>query len=257
MCKHATYTSYAPGPDGMLGTADDMVTGYQIIDFEPGPQDFGYKAHPVKVLYEDASGTPNIFEKWTYDPQGHRSAVTQYATGPDGQYDTGDDTVEAINEYTNDAMGLLINDIFHTGAGPDGVWGDADDELTASIVFLHDQGRIAWALPGTYAGPDGIWGDADDVFQASERLEYDDKGHLIAFDLSNVAGPDGKFGTNDDVIVSRTVFPWRGDRVVMESYDSPGPDGKWGTPDDVVSGDVIESGDVCSSASCEAPVTPW
>src|SRR5262245_6958941 len=66
-CKHATYTSYAPGPDGVLGTADDVVTGSQEIWFMPGPQDFGFKAHPVKLLEKDVNGMPSLFERWAYD----------------------------------------------------------------------------------------------------------------------------------------------------------------------------------------------
>jgi hypothetical protein len=257
MCTHATYTYYGPGVDGIVGTNDDVATGSQDLDFAPGPADVGSQAHPTALLEKDAMGQPTLFEKWVYDANGIRQTITQYAQGPDGQFDTPDDAVQSINQYKLDAAGLLKSDLFHGDAGLNGSWGDDDDTISASIYFLHDRGRLVWALPGSATGPNGVWGDADDLFLASERLEYDDDGRLTAFDFSNIAGPDGAFGTDDDVIVSRTQFPCRGDRVVMETYDDPGFDKQWGTSDDALTARVIESGDICSTASCEPAVTPW
>jgi hypothetical protein len=251
VCRHATETTSYAGPDGALGTGDDIVTEVSDIVFEPGQPDVLYHSRPVAVTTKAPDGHVMVFNKWTYDTAGVRRSVTQYGPGPDGIYDTADDTTIAENLYTSDAGGLLVNDLVRSDAGPDGVWGNADDTIGAAIRFVHAQGHVAWALPSEAPGPDGDWATADDLFESSEQVLYDDQGRASTLVGHSAPGPDGMFGTDDDVINVRVVLPCRGDRVVKEMYSSPGPDGQWGTLDDVLSGRVVESGDLCESATCE------
>ncbi|MBS1119873.1 MAG: hypothetical protein H6Q90_2101 [Deltaproteobacteria bacterium] len=253
-CTHATQTTYLAGPDGMVGTNDDVIGSTLEIEFAPGPPDAFFRAHPIKFLYKEASGHPTQLTRWAYDAHGHRQTVTQYGPGPDETYDTGDDVVVGQNVFTSDTSGLLVSNLFRTSAGPNEIWGDADDLIVNAIRFTHADGRVDWVLPANDPGTDGVWGNDDDRPSSSERLRYDAQGRRSAVELYSQTGPDTKFGTDDDIMGVRMVLPCRGDRVVQELYDSPGHDGAWGSTDDTISGRVIESGDLCESATCEPTI---
>jgi hypothetical protein len=153
-CNHAIETYYNPGPDGIGGTSDDFIDGTDEIEFAPGLSDPLFKSHPIKILTKNGSGQPTKLVRMTYDSHGVRQTSTQFGPGPDGIYDSADDTIVGLNVYTSDASGHLVNDIIY----------DVNNTAVGSLSFQYVGDQLEWFLYGDAPGGDGVWGTADDTF---------------------------------------------------------------------------------------------
>jgi hypothetical protein len=245
-CSHSVETGYSPGPDGVIGTSDDVVVVVSQIDFETVAGK--YRRH-IELDQQSSQKTYAIID---WDPQTAAFAQNEVWTAPgaDGVFGTADDVV---NNWSHQATPTAFFD--YNGPGPDGVWKTADDAIGPVDFEKNEGGRVVEsyssgpALVGAAAGPDGVWGTSDDHFVGATKYFYDSTGNATE-EISLTAGADGAFDTPDDVIVARIVFPCQSkDRVVMESYDK-GPDGVFRTDDDVVVYRIVESGDFCETLSC-------
>jgi hypothetical protein len=108
------------------------------------------------------------------------------------------------------------------------------------------------------AGPDGVWGTADDDWDESQTFHYDGGGQLHLTLVHDAPGPDGVWGTADDVIhYGRVELPCTSGGSVTEIYVSgPGPDGVWGTADDTLLDQqrMVYSGSSCGTACVLPPI---
>lgn len=110
----------------------------------------------------------------TYDTHGVRQTRTQLGPVPEAIYDSPDDTIEGRNVYAADSSGRFVNDILYNSAGPNGIWGDADE------------------------------GTADDTFPSASHLRYD-LGHLTGMVTSAAKVPTGC----SEPLTTSSVCAWR------------------------------------------------
>jgi hypothetical protein len=235
-CARWIIRDEGPGPDGKLGTSDDVEIAYSAEEFDA----FG------QVVRETVVNSP----------------------GPDGKWETSDDPIESLDQLTLASDGSIGNDYGYPAVGPDGKWADA--VATSRIWFGFDTaGQPGHEQDFDEPGPDGKWGDADDVmdrwyhrvfgdgtgnaFLVSEK-QYIDPGpdgipdtaddpvsilttrYPAYGTFADGAGPDGLWGTSDDHLTGRytNLFSPKGYMSRSTLYVDPGPDGEWGTPDDPV-----------------------
>jgi len=245
LCGRYVLETYDPGPDGRLGTSDDVI--------HPG--------RDVQIA----------------TPLGQISVVTRdtmySGPGADGVWDTDDDVVVRDQRIVSTSATTYDQMTYDGNAQVTGRSSGEGSEITPSAVYDY-------ASPGT----DGTWGTSDDVVSGWSKFVYGD-GAATPFlqqwqytspgtsslgivtsrftgwgMFSTAAGPDGTFGTKDDVITGRytddrntngrfqTLTSYgQGDTVASMGivtctagvYDgrilsAPGPDGTWLTDDDVV-----------------------
>jgi hypothetical protein len=152
-CSEATYTTYTPGADGVLGTSDDVSVEADAITFIPGPDPSQVFSAIPSTDVVSGTALPSEMLVTAYDTAGNYVSLTHFTAGSDGIYGTKDDVETALDSYHH-IGGVLHDDTFADNAGPDGVWGTADDHIEASILFRMVEGSLTWALSGTSSGPE-------------------------------------------------------------------------------------------------------
>lgn len=271
------------GLDGVLDTDDDELdevrwrhTEYNpALDASPsawlrvgvGDDDIpctdddleGELEAPTRFISEDRLRvyilTLEGYRESVFRPDGTIWRAIEYKTdggdieGPDV------DRVDSYTEYlvteTGDSRRIQVD-----GAGRDGTWFTADDEVhTADSYSAVVPMTGEFLLFVTYAGEpplqgtDGAWGTRDD---RASRWDIRTESETMQCGVSHTdAGPDGLWdetdcgnGTNDDTIVSVAWNRLDEQGRVIESCTSvgPGDDGIWTTDDDILDRD----GETCS-----------
>jgi hypothetical protein len=229
-CSHFVQETYDPGPDGILGTNDDVLRpGREVQIAQPFQQ--------ISVATRD---------------------TTYSGPGSDGKWDTADDVI-VRDERVVATSSTTYDDITYDGAGADGTWGTDDDHVYARTAGTGPIVTPSEVHQYSAPGPDNVWGTSDDVAGSWSKFVYGDGtsapflqewqytsastlGIVTSrftgwgmFSLS--AGADKAWGTKDDALSSRYVDErnTNGRFQTLTSY-GPGPDQTYFTTDDVILG---------------------
>lgn len=194
---------YAPGPDGVIGTADDLATFYTQYEYDA--------AHRLVAMHAMNAGADGLVDT-ADDVESQRDLVDcdafgepllsrTYFQGADGVFGTADDLFTGLyTRYVTDAGGVQVRQEL-LNYGPDTTLGSADDPYRRYYVSAVDAtGRVAGLRGYTAAGADGLWFTADDVVGYNIVFDLDSDGNQVAGHVYNGTGPDGVFGTADDVL---------------------------------------------------------
>src|SRR5499426_2104608 len=210
-----TRATMLPGPDGILGTADDIHENTnQTSPFVD--QNQTYSSHPshqvfLRAYALDAAGNPQATGK----------LLDNRDLGPDGIFGTADDvlltgqaTWKVVKAQARDLLGIALADADVTNVPL-----LATDDYGQFIRGPHGFVQVVVRLSN---GPDGLPGTADDVTTLVE-------GNPAApIDLSNpIPG-------NPAAVVVRSGHPFLVDIAANANPFGPGPDGLPGTADDVL-----------------------
>jgi hypothetical protein len=172
-----------PGPDGQWGTADDVLSNYGLTTTRAGD------GTQLTAYYSGAGADGQWFtadDTQYYGMIRSCSADGRSCTdvglsgpGPDGRWFTADDVKDGTSTQvtvTADGAPLTELDIFDaSGAG----------ELTVNTY--NADGTLAQTVDYDDPGPDGVWGTADDHISAGDAYVYDQFGR-VARDIDS-AGP--------------------------------------------------------------------
>ncbi len=177
-------TTFTAGPDGILGTPDDVTIEVALLDVD----------------------TTGLYTR----------ERDSYGAGLDGVWGTSDDVFHGGVFFIH-ANGRLAWALLSSDAGPDGDWGTADDTFWASDRYEYDaKGRWSGMWYNSQPGPDGIFGTADDVVSAHSVYPCPSADRVIDEEYSS-PGPDGVWETADDTLNNRTVET--GDLCLSSSCD--------------------------------------
>lgn len=195
------------GPDGMLGTSDDVI-GRRL--------ERRYRSASADLLGEALS----------------RDA------GADGVWLTADDSWQAITSFVlGGATGSVERIRTFSDPGADGIPLNADDTQSSYIDLrltdqLVDDGFDVYV----FEGADGMWETDDDLLVAHTEVEHNADGYVIADHEFRMAGPDGMFGTPDDVLFGYELTERGSDNAPTSrtAFDDAGPDGMFETADDLI-----------------------
>jgi hypothetical protein len=148
-------TAAQPGPDGVLGTADDdvVVTTYR---------------HDALGRYiggeHRTNGVLTSYQVRTWQADRRLACDESRGLGPDGVAYTADDAVLSVLAFTYDKRGNVIRTTTYRDPGPDGVWHTADDVPTRyTRNWLDDHDNVVRSSRFFGPGPDGVWFTADDL----------------------------------------------------------------------------------------------
>ena len=245
-CANAVTLRYSgPGPDGVWGTADDVIVQRD---------DYGYDALGQNVLLDwftgagpDGTwGTADDVETHRYHSifqGGHQIARAEFGgPGPDNVWGTSDDRQLSNSVFAYDSAGRMASET-NTNLGSDGVWGTADDQIGLRIVFGYDaSGRLSTLVLYDGPGLDGVWATADDTVRSSFSITTDAAGNYQTVFENDAPGPDRIWGTHDDVPVTLFRFTCGDPTESTETVSlSPGPDGLWNTADDPIDSELRTS----------------
>ena len=231
-----TEGGYAPGPDGLLGTADDEASDLTTHAWDADTREIAFAnvtaPGPDGIWNSEDDVRSSLF---TNTLQGDLVAMTTMATGAgaDGEWWTGDDPADFISAFTfgpDETPTRLVS----SRAGVDQLAGTADDVIREVRDTTYVAGLRAWSS-FLSKGADDTFLTSDDGYIRVDRYTRDDRGRLITLDECDAAGADGQWRTADDVIASRTRFSYndQGLMVMRADFMGPGTDGVWGTSDDV------------------------
>lgn len=294
VCDRWSLRAYEPGPDGVLGNADDVLgeaRSVQLVDAanqitretqytSAGPD--GQWETPDDVIVSDLRTSPVDGDAvWSISYDG---------PGPDGTWGNSDDHATAAFWAKRDASGKPIEERTSNGAGPDGVFATADDPVERRHTYSYADGQTlpklvdleflgpgpdgAWGTAddpvagatrrfdtwGTFAmdpGPNGVWADDDDMLSGRYEDRRDYKGYLQWLPAYGT-GPDGAWFTPDDVITALAVSSCAGDSIDVRLIVAAGPDGAWETADDLVGTHLRVDGcpDICNAETPQSPTEP-
>ena len=194
--------TYNVGPDGLDNTADDFITGTngRGITITRQGRNIG---DPVVVTRNATAGV-------TIGTQGTASAITDAIPLASAFPTVG--TVVSVNATSVTGQSNFARYNFQRLPGPDGVFGNTDDIVTATSVTLS---------------VDGTFGNADDLVLTDPTA--------FGVNLTRVAAPGQPFNIATD-IVRATSDSGDGVRVTQNAplpSEFAGPDGRLGTADDV------------------------
>ena len=186
----------------------------------------------------------------TYDAGGQVTGWTGYFTlvdipitatyvgaGVDGVWPTADDEVSTDTASELDAEARTTRRAVLVGAGPDATWFTLDDVPSGYNTYEYDavSGRLAREVRYNGAGTDGLWFTADDNATLHLDKTYDMDGNTDTELAYNQPGPDGIWLTADDVAYSGCEQDWQGGMYVSRTCArDPGLDGVWFTGDDEI-----------------------
>lgn len=137
--------------------------------------------------------------------------------------------------YTLDARGRRTQTLSY-GSGTNGLWLDADDDVTARSIQTFDAMDRENGFQSYLAGADGLLNTADDVIERYFQRDFDDAGFLIKDATHEGAGPDMSWHTADDLISFYARYDYVGGLLTAEfSYNIVGADATWMTADDLTS----------------------
>ena len=231
-----TEGGYAPGPDGLLGTADDETSDLTTHAWDADVREVGF----ANVMAPGTDGVWNTADDvlssvFTNTLQGDllMSTTLAFGAGADGTWRTGDDDLDYISTFTFGADETPTR-LVGSRAGADKRAGTADDVIREVRDTTYEGGLRAWSS-FLSKGADDTFLTSDDGYVRVDRYTRDDRGRLITMDECDAAGTDGLWRTADDVIASRTRFSYndQGLMVMRADFMGPGVDGVWGTTDDV------------------------
>jgi hypothetical protein len=237
---------YAPGPDGLYGTADDAVVGYDQVYFQAGGDSshdawyFGAAPAGPDGLWFTADDVPAGY--WTQPGSTYGWSI--HEPGPDGVWFTADDPIYDWEQFGTSAGGQATN-VLYDGPGPDGQWFTGDDVIEGYYLrSLDANGAETRRLTYVGPGPDGSWFTADDELSGGGywTAEYSlGNTRWASWDrqVSYVGpGPDGVWLTADDAIGScrAHIFAEDSEYWTTETTTAPGEDGACFTADDPVIG---------------------
>lgn len=151
-------------------------------------------------------------------------------TQTEASFDPSGNQYQQLTTIT-DAEARPVDQYSSVDPGPDGVWGNEDDDLNGRVTTSYD-GGVTRQILFTAPGPDGQWFTNDDFIQVFiEKQVLEDETYLtVNYDD---AGPDGELFTADDVISGYSTNQPLPGGFHLVSYDDPGPDAGWFTEDDV------------------------
>jgi hypothetical protein len=293
-CHRWQLEGYTPGPDGRLGSSDDVLAGSRSVQevndanviiretaFESAGPD-GVWDTPDDVILADTR---------LVDAGGGEVYFVSYdSPGGDGVWGNDDDTIAAAHWAKLDAMGRQQEDRTLYGAGTDGAWLTPDDPIGRRHTYSYGDGQQApklvdlefvspgpdgtWATDddpvaiatrrfaewGTFSiapGADGVWATEDDVLDGRYEDKHDWQGWLQYVPLFG-AGPDGAFFTADDEILGVGASRCEADAIDSRLMQMPGNDGQWGTDDDELAARMRITGcdDPCAAPTPSSPVEP-
>ena len=248
------------GADGLWFTSDDQAYGYNVWQREYDQQgrilldtryDVSLASAPAFSNSQVSRYTRTVYD---YPSTGKSAALSvyrhnvwadEYQFGPDGEPFTADDmgaygitTANGSEEYN--------------GAGADGQWFTADDELKRYYVETFSGNRLASAIWYEGAGSDGIWKTSDDEVNPDISFEAENIQGNGDHDFINMARTSKRFieedtngyplwtteytlDENDNWTIYNITYSQRdslGRALTTAAAYSPGTDGIWRTTDD-------------------------
>src|SRR5712691_10629710 len=218
-----TRATMLPGPDGILGTADDIHDNTnQTSPFVD--QNQTYSSHPSHQVflraYEfDASGKPQATGK----------LIDNRDLGADGKFGTADDVVlggqatwKVVKAQARDILGVNLTD-YDVGDVPL----LATDDYGHFIRGPHGFVQVVMATPG----PDGVLGTADDgttLVEGNPAAPIDlthamRTGHPFLVDINPAASPfDAQTGArltpDADTVIGGTPAPGTYDNELLDAH---------------------------------------
>lgn len=203
-----------PGPDGVLGTADDihehMNTTTPFVD-----QNQTYTSHPAHQVflraYEfNALGQPVTTGKLIVDRD----------LGPDGIYGTVDDIViggmaswKVVKAQARDILGIALTDA---------------DVFNVPLVATDAYGNFVKGPNGfpqvVMKGPDGLPGTGDDVLVEGapnapiSLIDAVKTGHAFLDDIAHTAAPAAGLAPDDDALAGGPVASGFYDNELLEAH---------------------------------------
>ncbi len=235
-CGAWTIRTLAAGPDGVLGNADDVESGYSVLDFDAQgrvSKESTFSGPGADSKWETADDDVTSVQHLVIVSASEGNALTSTGAGPDGVWGTSDDVIGARTWFQFDGQGRHVVEHDYTSAGADGVWGTSDDVMDRWFHVAYGVGgSLLQELQFVNPGPDQIPDTTDDP-AASLTTRFHDRGTF-----ADNAGPDGTWGTSDDHIDGRYTYDFASNGAITRAtlFTSPGPDGVWGTSDDVIGG---------------------
>lgn len=182
-------------------------------------------------------GTTQSIAKYFYDTQGREAKVITYAgAGKDGVWQSADDDIDFYQASSYDSQGNYVANLSAYGAGLDQRWLTADDEARNYFVYTYDADkRLISETMYVDRGKDGIVYTVDDRPNYYETFSYDSAGVMTQSKRYNSAGNDKRWFTDDDDLqyYTKLLTPVGGKEAGRISY-APGADGKWFSEDDVI-----------------------
>lgn len=206
--------NYTAGPDGVFGTADDASAGFSWVNYQAsGDSELECWFNPSGRGEDDTMFTADDVPAGCFDQVGMTEGFSIGGPGEDGVWGTADDLVTALEEFDAVADGTTRINAYFGDAGPDDTWGTEDDVETRAYrreLNPNDAERRRVSYVGP--GEDGVWHTDDDELGA--------EWYGVWFENFYDEGNEGtKWGA------------W--DRQIR--YSGAGADGIWLTADDVAS----------------------
>ena len=226
----ATNVAVHPGPDGFLGTADDIHdnenTTTPFVD-----QNQTYTSHPSHQVFLRAYQLLNVDPDGSGPQTAHISPfatgrlITNRDLGSDGHFGTGDDTEiggmatwGVVKAQARDVLGINLTDA---------------DVFNVPLLLTDAYGNF---IPGEHgfpqvvmqtAGADGIFGNGDDgttFVEGNPAAPIDlthavRTGHQFLIDIAHSADPTGATGADADTIAGNDVpvNPLTGQNIVYDN----------------------------------------
>jgi hypothetical protein len=131
------------GPDGLLDTADDVVGGRMLAQYEGGFAftDLSWTAYYDQPGPDETWGTsddPISFTHTFVHDGWKRKLFVHIAPGADALWLTSDDPVSGLAVLECIEQENTIGEIGHGDPGADGVWDTADDPIASRWVAVWD-----------------------------------------------------------------------------------------------------------------------
>jgi len=263
-----------PGADGLIFSADDAVSQYQLTEFDENNREL-YRIYVNDLGADGIAYTAddiNIYSASERTDENGTSRVVYYGNtpGPDGEFYTGDEAISSYSVFTQDAHHKTQESTRYNAPGPDAQWFTADDVISEYVLATTpDQNGDYSIVYYDSAGGDGNWStvadngvaqtelvgtDANGYPVRSEWLEangdsrslsiysYDALGNQTEVFDSFSAGEDGIYLTADDNAASYSyVYDAEGNWTEY-TYNEVGTDGIWLTNDDAPGSLYIKGG---------------
>ncbi|WP_044870706.1 peroxidase family protein [Pseudomonas sp. LFM046] len=209
-----TRATNLPGPDGILGTADDIHaqsnTTSPFVD-----QNQTYSSHPSHQVFLRA---------YEIGPDGHPHAtgklIVNRDLGADGHFGTADDTViggmatwAVVKAQARDILGINLTDanVFDVPLLATDAYGN----------FIKGPNGFPQVV---MKGPDGLAGTADDVLVEGNPLAPIDltnavgTGHQFLIDIAHSADPTGGLVADADNVIGGVQAPGTYDNELLDKH---------------------------------------
>lgn len=236
--------TFAAGTDGVLDTADDVISGLGVAttDGYRSQRGVGFGPGPDGILGTSDDLLTSRQER-AYPDGSLETRVEHFDAGPDGVFMTPDDFPSNATRTTADPFGRALRIEGLDDPGADAIFFTADDGLSSLATFDVSADGSTRTRRVLSAGADGVYDTADDVTVRIEIGTFDVDGVSARQELIRDPGPDGVFLTADDAARSGSVATSDADGNVtfLELYRGPGADGVMFTADDVLDGEVRQS----------------